>query len=370
MNYESIVSELKQLKPVSINAISELIENQDVLISIVNNRIINSEPTIADNWSRFCKTISKDQFMHINFMAQVFRFSAFESLLKTQTWLSKVYSVNKLPQEFIIQLNRFWLEAIEQTMPTASAEPITQLYTWLINNHDRITSTPVYYAEHGIIFDESLNRLREDLLVYLVIGDFFKCLSISSEFVTGVNDLFNFYLQILQPCMYEVGYMWENGEITTAQEHLASSIVNRIMSYIYTKLNMVTNVSNKVVVTTPQGEFHELGARMVADFLEIYGWKVRFLGANTPTESLIDLINKENPDILSLSVTMFYNLKNTQDLIVEVKEKCWNKNLKIIVGGQAFQMEPNIWKDIGADGYTKDAREAVALARQLTHHSK
>jgi methanogenic corrinoid protein MtbC1 len=370
MNYEAMISELKQLKPVPLNAVHELLEKQEAIIDFVSNKISGPETGLQGKWKKFLKEMNKDQFMHIKFMSQILRFGAFEALLKAQIWLYKIHLQSEMPKDHIINSNKIWIEAIEQTLSPANAESIIQFYKWLVDNHHRLEAVSAASIDEQTDLDQSLNRVREDFLVYLVIGDFCKCLSIASEAVTKADELEKFYLQVLQPCMYEIGYMWQEREITTAQEHLASSMVDRIMSYIYTKVSVYENSKNKAVITTSPGEQHELGARMVSDILEIHGWQVRYLGANTPVESLIELINRENPDILAVSVTMFYNLEDTADLIAEVREECRKKNLKILVGGQAFEMEPGIWKAIGADGYSRDAEQAVDLAAQLLSRSR
>lgn len=79
--------------------------------------------------------------------------------------------------------------------------------------------------------------------------------------------------------MYEVGNLWERGEISVAEEHLASSIISRIMSTIYSKFITFENTRGKAVVTATANEFHKLGSRIVADSLEMNGWDVNHLGS-------------------------------------------------------------------------------------------
>lgn len=90
MSYESLLSELKQMNPVSIEAIDELAENQELLVELVSNRIINKDILTQAQWKNFSKNTSNDQFRHISFMCLVFRFGAYEALLKTQLWLDRV----------------------------------------------------------------------------------------------------------------------------------------------------------------------------------------------------------------------------------------------------------------------------------------
>ena len=367
MDYNSLISELRLLGTVSSNTVDAFVRNQTLLLENFNRRIMNSDLKVQDLWNRFCKVMDANQLKHVKYMSQVLKYGAFETFLHSQIWLGKVYRAHPFPGDFMAEAHRCWMEAMEEILSPAEAKAFCEIYKWLNRNNKDISGMVLPDREPGIVRDETLDRLREDFFVYLTMGDFCKCLSISSEFVNHSDDIARFYLQIIQPCMVEVGYQWEDGEISTAQEHLASTTVSRIMSYIFTKVSSVSRVkaSHKAVVATAPDETHELGARMVADLLETGGWKVKFLGGNTPPDSLADFISRDVPDILAISVTMFYNLENTEELIASVKKIPGSGKMKVIVGGQAFQSDPHIWKTIGADGYSSDALQAVEQANRL-----
>ncbi|MCX7708990.1 MAG: cobalamin-dependent protein [Clostridia bacterium] len=365
MGYESLILEMKRLTPPSRESIYEYMENADLLIGIVNDAQSKIFANQHPGWKRTSTAMLDGQAMHVKFMGSVFRFEAYEALLKLLHWLNKVIISNHLPPSFIPEANQLWINAMKQILSPETSASIIPYYQWMEKNFSRIASAALPNDVPGIILDPALERIREDFLVFLTIGDFSKCLSLASEFINSIPRLMDFYLQIIQPCMYEIGHLWEEGEISAAQEHLVSSMVTRIISYFYIKADMTTQVANKAIIATAPYEFHELGARMVADFLELHGWKVGFLGANTPIDCIIDMVNEFEPDILGISVTMFSNLDYAEELIRLVRKECRHKRFKIIVGGYAFQMEGTIWRAIGADGCSNNAREAVTLARSL-----
>jgi len=163
--------------------------------------------------------------------------------------------------------------------------------------------------------------------------------------------------------MYAIGRLWERGEISVAQEHLASALVARLMAVSYPNLEIVPSPKGRAVVTAAPNEFHETGARCVADLLALDGCEIHYLGANTPPAELRRYLRQIKPDLLAISVAMPFNLDSTQELVTAIKEDNTLKSLKVMVGGLAFAELPELWQLTMADGYAPDAKGAVALPR-------
>ena len=89
---------------------------------------------------------------------------------------------------------------------------------------------------------------------------------------------------------------------------------------------------------------------MISDLLEQKGWQVRYLGANTPQEELLDLLLSFKPDLLALSVIMPFNLAAAAGIITEIRKRPELASLKIMVGGPRFNEIPELASQIGADG--------------------
>ena len=109
-------------------------------------------------------------------------------------------------------------------------------------------------------------------------------------------------------------------------------------------------------------EHHQIGAWMISDLLEVRGWTTRFLGADTPTQALLEALDDFRPRVLALSVTMSFNLRNTADLIARVRQHSGRRAPRIMVGGRVFQETPGLALSIGADGEAADAAGACLLA--------
>jgi len=80
------------------------------------------------------------------------------------------------------------------------------------------------------------------------------------------------------------------------------------MAQLYPLIISGNEKGRVTVIAYVGGELHELGARMVADFLEMDGLETYYISANTPADSLIDAIQEKQPDLVGLSVSMSFNV--------------------------------------------------------------
>lgn len=95
------------------------------------------------------------------------------------------------------------------------------------------------------------------------------------------------------------------------------------------------HTGRKAIIACVANEYHQLGGRMVADIFELHGWDGYFLGANTPSEELLRLIDDKKPDLIGLSLAISFNLDNLWK-VVEMVRVTFHE-LPILVGGQAFR---------------------------------
>lgn len=203
-------------------------------------------------------------------------------------------------------------------------------------------------------YEEYLDALRR--------GDRRLALNTARAAITNGADFRDLYIDVLQPAMYEVGRLWEINQFTVAQEHLATAITQSVMAQIYASVQCKPPIGRTMVATCIGGELHELGIRMVADFFEIEGWDVFYLGSNMPTGDVISMIEQRRAHLLAISVTLGGHVLQVRELIESVRVSSMGKRVKIMVGGQPLNRAPEAWRAIGADFTARDAREAVDLA--------
>lgn len=177
-------------------------------------------------------------------------------------------------------------------------------------------------------------ELYNDYLDNLLLGNKQKCALIVTELLNNKIQLKELYENLFQHSLYEVGYLWETNKISVAVEHIATSITESLMNISYPYMFAADHCGKKAIITCTPGEYHQIGARMVADFFELNGWDGFFLGANTPIESLIQFIKKNNPDVLAVSLSVFFHFNSVIKLVDEVRLNF--PDLLIIIGGQGF----------------------------------
>lgn len=186
-------------------------------------------------------------------------------------------------------------------------------------------------------------------------------LSVARQALRQVSSTADLYVHIFQEALYDIGRMWEQGRITIAQEHMATATVQYVIAQVYADLPEAAHSRGNAVVTGVAGEFHQVGANIVADMLESDGWNVRFLGTNMPHRGILAAIHETRTDLLGISATMLFNLPQVRALVHEVRESLGARAPRIVVGGGAFRLCPAFCVELGIFGPAPDVAAAVQL---------
>lgn len=301
---------------------------------------------------------------HGQFMATVFRLNAYKLLPKIVTWVYRAYRKHGFANDYFPLELRAWQAAVRDNLEPAPAEEILRIYQWLLNRHGEFCALADSgeYATFSVGFDAQ--ESMRILLAHMLNNDYRACLDFAVESVHSPEELACFYEEVMTPSLYEIGRLWEEGEISTVQEHLATAISMRILSVMFGSFVTGHASKGRAVISAAPNEFHEVGARMVADQLEMDGWRVDYLGANSPAADLIDLLRRDPPFLLGFSVVVPFNIEEIRRIIAAIRADEAFNGVRIMVGGPVFTMEPELCRRIGADGFAASGRQAVELARQ------
>jgi methanogenic corrinoid protein MtbC1 len=192
-----------------------------------------------------------------------------------------------------------------------------------------------------------------------------SAIEVIDDAVRGGVSIRELYLDVFQPVQREIGRLWQNNEISVAEEHFCTASTQALMGRFYPQILATPRVGRKVVAACVGDELHEIGARMVADFFELEGWDSIYLGANTPAAALVDLVCRERPDLVALGVTMTYHLDTAEKQIARLRANARCSAVKVLVGGYVFQRHAALWRNVGADGCAPDAAAAVTVGKRL-----
>lgn len=105
--------------------------------------------------------------------------------------------------------------------------------------------------------------------------------------------------RLVVPLLHHVGDLWHQGVLRPAQEHLASAVVR---AFLEPRDRSVSSSAPGLVVATPSGQLHEIGAMMVAATASMVGWNVIYLGSNLPAEDIALASRQRGATAVALSI--------------------------------------------------------------------
>jgi len=164
---------------------------------------------------------------------------------------------------------------------------------------------------------------------------------------------------IIQPSMYEVGNLWRINKVSVAQEHLATAISQHVMTKAYANAEFKPPNKKKALFACIEGNHHALGLRMISDAFSVEGWNVSFLGENTPTQSIIKMIDDNLFDFLAISISMDNQVISLASSIDRIKSELGTRTPPIIIGGLPLNSHPEMVSQLGADAYFSNPQSAI-----------
>ena len=180
----------------------------------------------------------------------------------------------------------------------------------------------------------------------------------------GGTDAEKLLKEAMIPAMDEVGKLFEEGEFFIPEMLVAARSMSAGMELIKPKLKE-GNVKTlgTVVVGTAEGDLHDIVKNLVGMMLEGAGFEVHDLGPDVSPEKFIAAVKEFNADLVAISALVTTTMPAMGRTIEAFKAAGLREKVKIIVGGAPLSQ--SYADSIGADGYSADATEAVALAKKL-----
>lgn len=180
-------------------------------------------------------------------------------------------------------------------------------------------------------------------------------------------DLRAIYLDVLQPALREVGRLWQENEMSVAEEHLATAITTSAMLRLSAEIDFSSSPRPTLIAACVGPERHEIGLRMLCDFLDIEGWDTIFLGSAVPRDDLVEMIHHRRPRVVALSTTLEPHIPALRETIAAIRADGRSDRPLILAGGRPFLDRPELAREVGADFTARDAAEAVALLTERYH---
>lgn len=249
------------------------------------------------------------------------------------------------------------LRALELELAESLAPDVAErAVAWLARARERAATEPA--PELGM--PSRAPQVRR-FLVALLEGRRREACELAMQDLRRDDDVGRVHDELLVPAQSDLGRLWQRGELGVAEEHLASRLVGEVLSVLRQRIPAADGPT--VLVSCVPGNQHDIGAQMVADRLELAGWRALCLGADVPIGDLVQAVEQFAPACLALSSGLGLQVRATAELIESLRAAS-QANVPVLVGGRIFASVEGLWRDVGADAFSPDAAGApAAVAR-------
>lgn len=175
------------------------------------------------------------------------------------------------------------------------------------------------------------------------------------------------YLDLLAPAARELGVMWEEDTCDFVQVTLALGRMQRALrslSHLFLAGATRETPVGRIFLTCLPNEQHTLGLVMVAEFFVRAGWWVD-LGHPLSESELLHSVGGDWYDVVGVSVACDTSLSRLKRELQAIRRGSRNPSVRVMVGGRAFDANPDLVRRVGADSTARDAREAPEAAAAL-----
>lgn len=179
-----------------------------------------------------------------------------------------------------------------------------------------------FIACHSSDAENKDSIMKEKMLELLIRNDTNSLVDIFERY-SQFFGLVKFYERLLAPVMYKVGELWKAGKLNVATEHVCSNAAHTLVKIINERFssNPVSNrKALKILICTPEGEYHSLGCMVIESFLRSKGYCVTNIAPSVPSDAIIAFADKFNPDLIMISITLGENIGAANKLINKILE--------------------------------------------------
>ncbi len=246
--------------------------------------------------------------------------------------------------------------------PMVTAENTTKKVTEKVQGKVDHVTGPSY--EPGGNLSESLTQTVNSPIYEAVIkGNKRKILSLVEEEVNNQTKAAEILDTMLIPAINQVGQYFDSGKYYLPQLIASAETMKTAIDYLEPMLKKDSSdeKAGTIVIATVAGDIHDIGKNLVALMLKNYGFTVIDLGKDVATEKIIETAKELNADIIALSALMTTTMLEMKKVVTLRNEA--SLKTKVIIGGAVITQD--YCDEIGADGYSKDAQEAVTLVKRL-----
>ncbi len=175
--------------------------------------------------------------------------------------------------------------------------------------------------------------------------------AIGSLGMVGASD------DVVAPAFQRIGEGWESGRVALSQVYMSGRIAEETLLELL-PTGLVRPGARRVAIGV-LGDSHALGKRLVTSILRCAGHEVHDLGLRLETSDIVEKALAADAEMLLISVLMLNKALRVQAVREELERR--GAKLPVFVGGAPFRHDPELWRRVGADGWGRNASDALDL---------
>ena len=208
-----------------------------------------------------------------------------------------------------------------------------------------------------------INEMQDKLKTAVLKGNRNGIVKITKEALESGEKPAELLNQVLLPAINQVGEFFDQGKYFLPQLIASAEAMKNSIDVLEPLLQTGGTGEEMpvVVIATVEGDIHDIGKNLVALMLKNHGFHVIDLGKDVPQAKILESAKEHHAEFIALSALMTTTMQRMREIVAAAKEE--GITAKIIIGGAVITQE--YADEIGADGYSKDAADAVKLAKSL-----
>ena len=208
-----------------------------------------------------------------------------------------------------------------------------------------------------------INEMQDKLKTAVLKGNRNGIVKITKESLESGEKPAELLNQVLLPAINQVGEFFDQGKYFLPQLIASAEAMKNSIEVLEPLLQTGGTGEEMpvVVIATVEGDIHDIGKNLVALMLKNHGFHVIDLGKDVPQAKILESAKEHHAEFIALSALMTTTMQRMREIVAAAKEE--GITAKIIIGGAVITQE--YADEIGADGYSKDAADAVKLAKSL-----
>ncbi|MDY0237132.1 MAG: helix-turn-helix domain-containing protein [Gudongella sp.] len=232
-----------------------------------------------------------------------------------------------------IQVAQSTIANYENNIRFPGSEILKQISDYLKISVDYLLGLKEAEKTEDVNNEYNLDTVYLYLIDILMAGEAEEAKRIIKNFTYSGTSSIDIIEYIFIPLLKLIGDKWERDQISIAQEHYMTGLVDRLFDFISENQIVDQTKDLTVLFMAPTGEEHVISLKMSTEYFRINGWKIIFIGRTIPIKSLLDTIKENRVDLLVLSALSQSSINGASYLVEAIKSNLQDNKPKFLLGG-------------------------------------